>query len=94
MLASKKRLATKRDERRGSKREREGERERERERDRHLAMEVWDYLSSCMFIFPVITNEVNQNRTKLILLSAGEKARVFPTRDPFHPFVQKGTMCS
>lgn len=29
----------------------------------------WNYLFSCVFIFRVITNEVNRNRTKLILLS-------------------------
>lgn len=34
-----------------------------------------NYLSSCVFIFRVITNEVNRNRTKLILLSVEKSHR-------------------
>ena len=34
-----------------------------------------NYLLSCVFIFRVITNEVNRNRTKLILLSVEKSHR-------------------
>lgn len=47
-----------------------------------------NYLLSCMFIFRVITNEVNRNRTKLILLSVEKSHRrlsVHPRPRSFRP---------
>lgn len=47
-----------------------------------------NYLLSCVFIFRVITNEVNRNRTKLILLSVEKSHRrlsVHPRPRSFRP---------
>lgn len=41
-----------------------------------------NYPSSCMFIFRVITNEVNRNRTKLILLSFEKSHRRLSVHSP------------
>lgn len=63
-------------EKKSSDKERERGREVGREGGRRLGEGGTQELSflSCMFIFRVITNEVNLNRMKLILLSAGKSS--------------------
>lgn len=62
-------------EKKSSDKETEREREREEKRvgGREGRTQELSFLS-CMFIFRVITNEVNLNRMKLILLSAGKSS--------------------